>query len=124
MNQDNIQQLQKKLEDHEKRIRVLEGKGIKTSIGASLKKNKKTNSKNKGEDLFPPIQKLLKDEFFEEWKTDLEVCNMLTVKLLTKRTPLRASVVNVLRAMVKKGLLNRERIQKDKRSVFAYKQIS
>ena len=124
MASDNIQQILSKLEDHEKRIRALEGKRAKDLKTAPLGKKRKINTKNKDEDLFPPIQKLLKDGFFAEWRTDLEVCNTLTLKLLTKKTPLRASVVNVLRAMVKKGLLTREKIQKGKRFVLAYKQVS
>jgi len=118
---DNIQQILGKLEDHEKRIRALEGRKGKD---APLRERRKTDTRNKGEDLFPPIQKLLKDGFFAEWRTDIEVCNILVLKLLTKKTPLRASVVNVLRAMVKKGSLTREKTQKGKRSVLAYKQVS
>lgn len=121
---DNIQQILSKLENHEKRIRAFESEGAKDLKTVPLGKKRKVNPKNKGEDLFSPIQKLLKDGFFAEWRTDLEVCNTLTLKLLTKKTPLRASVVNVLRAMIKKGLLARKKIQKDKRSVFAYKQVS
>lgn len=124
MTQDNIQEILDKLEDHERRIRSLEGEDVKNFVEIQSEKKSKTNTKGKSEDLFPPIQKLLKDGFFQEWRTDLEVCNILTVKLLTKKTPLRASVVNVLRAMVKKGLLTREQIQRNKRTVFAYKQIS
>lgn len=124
MTYDNIQQILSKLEDHEKRIRALEGEEEKDLKMVLLGERQKINTKNKGEDLFPPIQKLLKDEFFTEWRTDVEVCNTLTLKLLTKKTPLRASVVNVLRAMVKKGLLTREKIQKGKRSVLTYKQVS
>ncbi|MDD5760737.1 MAG: hypothetical protein PHF45_01635 [Candidatus Pacebacteria bacterium] len=121
---DNVQQILGKLEDHEKRIRALEGRKVKDLKMASLEEERKTNTRNKGEDLFPPIEKLLKDGFFAEWRTDIEVCNTLTLKLLTKKTPLRASVVNVLRAMVKKGLLIREKIQKGKRFILAYKQVS
>ncbi len=112
------------LEDHEKRIRVLENGGAtKNHQVEQLKKKGKAKPKNKGEDLFPPIQKLLDDKFFKDWQTDLEVCNALRIKLLTKKKPLRASVVNVLRALVKKSLLTREKVQKNKRQVFAYKQI-
>ncbi len=124
MAQDNIQQILGKLEDHEKRIFALESKVIKDFGTVPVEKKYKAKAKNKGEDLFPPIQKLLKDGFFAEWRTDLEVCSALALKLLTRKTPLRASVVNVLRAMVKKGLLTREKIQKDKRSILAYKQVS
>lgn len=118
-------QFQKTIEqlaDHEKRIRVLESGEVKNPVrNGSADRNKKI-PKGNSEDLFPPIQKLFDSGFFKEWQTDLDVCNALTVRLLTKRKPLRASVVNVLRAMVKKDLLVRDKVQKNKRKVFAYKQ--
>lgn len=118
----DLNEINKILEDHEKRIGMLENSEAGNIKIEKLKTENKKNAKSKGEDLFPPIQKLLKDGFFKDWQTDLDVCNALIIKLLTKKKPLRASVVNVLRAMVKKDLLARERVQKNKRQVFAYKQ--
>lgn len=118
-----LQKIFTQLEDHEKRIRVIENNRGKNLGIEKLKIKKKTNAKNKGEDLFPPIQKLLEGGLFKDWQTDLNVCNALTIKLLTKKKPLRTSVVNVLRVFVKKELLTRDKIQKNKRQVFAYKQV-
>jgi len=124
MEQEQIKKVFDQLADHEKRIRVLENGGAtKNHQTEQLKKKGKAKLKNRSEDLFPPIQKLLDDKFFKDWQTDLEVCSTLRIKLLTKKKPLRASVVNVLRALVKNGLLTREKVQKKKRQVFAYKQI-
>lgn len=123
MTDEQFQKIFAELKDHEKRIRVLEGgRATKSHQIEQSKEKKGTKVKNKAEDLFPPIQKLLEGDFFKDWQTDLDVCNVLTIKLLTKKKPLRASVVNVLRAMVKKGLLVRDKVRKNKREVFAYKQ--
>lgn len=117
-----FQKIVEQLADHEKRIRILEGGEVKNPVRKKSADRSKKMPKGNSEDLFPPIQKLFDSGFFKEWQTDLDVCNALTVKLLTKRKPLRASVVNVLRAMVKKGLLVRNKVPKNKRRVFAYKQ--
>lgn len=118
-----LEKVLKQLESHENRIRALENAGSDDSPKGESASQKQEQLRGKGENLFPPIQKLLKDGFFTEGRNDVEVCSVLTLKLLTKKTPLRASVVNVLRAMVKKDLLTRDKIQRDKRSVLAYKQI-
>ena len=117
-----FEKILEQLADYEKRIRVLENTGSEISSEKKTAQYNKKPPKNKGENLFPPIQKLFDTMFFKEWQTDLDVCNALTIRLLTKRKPLRASVVNVLRAMVKKGLLVRDKVTKNKRQVFAYKQ--
>lgn len=122
MSDPQLQKIIEQLADHEKRIRVLEGGEVKNPIEKKPVDGREKRPKSKGEDLFPPIQKLFDTGFFKDWQTDLDVCNALTIKLLTKKKPLRASVVNVLRAMVKKGLLVRDKVQKNKRVVFAYKQ--
>lgn len=119
-----IQQILNRLNDHENRIHHLEGEGIKNPEAVLIEKKRKANARSKNDDLFSPIQKLLKDNFFAEARSDIEVCDALTLKLLTKKTPLRASVVNVLRALVKKELLIRDKIQKGKRSLLVYKQPS
>lgn len=99
------------------------GKEEKTKIKLAEKPNKNLlKIKGRNEDLHLPIEKLFQGGFFKDWHTDLEVCNTLTLKLLTKKTPLRASVVNVLRSMVKKEILIRDKIKKEKKEVFAYKQ--
>lgn len=119
-----LQKIVGQLKDHEKRISALENIEPINSSKNEPAQQKQKLSRSKGDDLFPPIQKLLNDGFFTEGRTDVEVCSTLTLKLLTKKTPLRASVVNVLRAMVKKGLLTRDQVQKDKRFVLVYKQSS
>jgi len=88
---------------------------------ASGTKSRKINVRSKGENLFPPIEKLLEEGFFNEWRSDVEVCKQLVLRLLTKKKPLRPSVVNVLRAKVKNETLVREKIQKEKRNVLSYK---
>ena len=122
MTAEQFQKILGQLENHEKRIRVLESTALANTSEKKPPKGRQKLSRDKGEDLFPSIQKLFKDGFFKNWQTDLEVCNTLIVNLLTKKRPLRASVVNVLRAMVKKGVLVRDKVQKNKRQVFAYKQ--
>lgn len=116
---EKIEQAKKLLDECLLSVSV-EEKVMKVKI---LKKTKKKQSKGANEDLHPPIEKLFQGGFFKEWHTDIDVCNTLTRKLLTKKTPLRASVVNVLRSMVKKEILVRDKIKKDKKEVFAYKQL-
>lgn len=120
----DLKKINKILRDHEKRIRILEDREVRNPFKKPFANTRKMRqkSKSKSENLFPLIQKLFDSEFFREWKTDLDVCEVLKVRLLTKKKPLRASIVNVLRVMVKKGLLVRDKIRKDKRKVFAYKQ--
>ena len=86
-------------------------------------KNRRQQSK-RVEDLSPPIQGLIQSGFFKEAKIDLEVVSELQRKLLTKKKPLRASVVNVLRKFVRKGVLDRIEITKDKKTLIAYKNNS
>jgi len=121
MTDEEFQKLVKRLEDHESRIRILEG--INTTDKRPLKNKTKTNSnkKGKGEDLFPPIQTLVKNDFFKDEKIDLDVVLELQRKLLTQKKPLRASVVNVLRRMVRGGILERTEIVRGKKTLIAYK---
>ncbi|MFH1233820.1 MAG: hypothetical protein V1649_04205 [Patescibacteria group bacterium] len=127
MNNPKINKIIAQLVNHESRICKLEGvtnKNTKIDLGVKQPgKTQKVLSKGKAENLFPPIQKLLDGGFFKDWQSDVDVCNVLTIRLLTKKKPLRASVVNVLRAMIKNGSLTREKVLKNKRQVFAYKQI-
>lgn len=114
-----MQKILERLEDCEKRIKVLEGNKIKgRSQKNSTHLGKKT--KKKAEDLNPPIQKLLKEGFFREAKIDKDVVTELQKRLLTRKTPLRASVVNVLRKLVREEILERTGIIKDKKQVIAY----
>lgn len=123
----NVIEITKKIEEAKKILDecldVISGEEGKTKMKLAGKPSKKhLKIKGGNEDLYLPIEKLFQGGFFKDWHTDLDVCNTLTLKLLTKKTPLRASVVNVLRAMVKKEALIRDKIKKDKKEVFAYKQ--
>jgi hypothetical protein len=98
-------------------------------VGVSKKeiqKNKpQTNKKrNKGIDLTQPIKKLYDDKFFSDHQTDLDVKNKLELDLLTDKSPKRPSIVNVLRKMVKSGLLVRGKISKGKKTIIGYKNKS
>mgnify|MGYP001575581284 CR=1 FL=1 len=113
MNQEEInKQIFERLEKLEGVVFATEKKAIK----------KEPTKRTKGIDLNIPISKLLSEGFFKSGRTDIEVCQELRLKLMTSKKPLRSSVVNVLRAMVKKGLLMREKMQKEKRTVLIYKQ--
>lgn len=120
MSDPQLQKIIEQLADHEKRIRVLEGNETKDhSQKKSTNFGKKT--KNKGEDLNPPIQKLVNESFFKEDKIDTDVVTELQRRLLTRKTPLRASVVNVLRKLVRDGVLERTDIVKGKKKLIAYR---
>ena len=89
-----------------------------------IKKNKsklRGRKKSKGIDLTQPIKKLYEDKFFSDSKTDLDVKDKLELDLLTEKSPKRSSIVNVLRKMVKDGLLTRDKILKGKRTIIGYK---
>ncbi|MCH7730871.1 DEAD/DEAH box helicase family protein, partial [Patescibacteria group bacterium] len=77
--------------------------------------------KSKAEDLVPQVKQLLQDGFFKEAKIDLDVISELQRRLLTRKKPLRASVVNVLRKMVRDGILERTEITRDKKILIVYK---
>lgn len=90
-----------------------------------IKKNRiEERQKDKSIDLIQPIRKLFDENFFSDYKRDVDVVKELRIKLLTTKTPKRASVTNVLRRMVKNGLLNREKIVSGKRKILAYKNKS
>jgi hypothetical protein len=113
MNQEEInKQLFERLERLEKAVFTTEKKEIK----------KETVKRAKNIDLNAPILKLHSSGFFKKGRTDIEVCEELHLKLLTPKKPLRSSVVNVLRSMVKKGLLVRENITRGKRTILIYKE--
>lgn len=98
-----------------------------TEIEKSIKmKKRKVKKHRKGSsiNLIQPIRKLFEENFFSDYKKDVDVLKELKTKLLTTKTPKRASVTNVLRKMVKNGLLNREKIISGKRKVLAYKKKS
>ena len=101
--------------------------GVSNTLTEEIKKNKPKLSgkkKNKAEDLKVPIQKLFDSGFLKEVKIDMDVSSELQKKLLTKQKPLRSSVVNVLRDMVRKGLLERVDVVKGKRTLIRYKNKS
>jgi hypothetical protein len=77
--------------------------------------------KNKAEDLKVPIMKLFDSGFFKEPKIDMEVFSELQKRLLTKQKPLRSSIVNVLRDMVRKDLLERVDVIRGKKKLIGYK---
>ena len=77
--------------------------------------------KNKAEDLKVPIMKLFDSGFFKEPKIDMEVFSELQKRLLTKQKPLRSSIVNVLRDMVRKDLLERFDVIRGKKKLIGYK---
>ena len=119
---EQIEKILQRLDAYDKRIGVLEGKKISTRMQEEKKVRKPI--KNKAEDLTPPIKKLFDEGFFKEAKVDLEVVDELKNRLLTKKKPLRASVVNVLRKMVREGLLERTTTAKGNKSLIAYKNKS
>lgn len=120
MLEDQIKTIFTQLEEHEKRIRAIED-GVAPSTKKKSVDNGGRGTKSKGEDLHAPIQRLVQDNFFKEAKTDLDVVSELQRRLLTRKKPLRASTVNVMRAMVRGGVLERTEIVKSKRTLIAYK---
>ncbi len=101
---------------------------IEIAIFGQDKTKKKTvkssKKKSRSEDLTAPIQKLFDGGFFKEMKIDTEVISELQKRLLTKQKPLRSSVVNVLRGMTRKELLERVSTTRGKRILIAYKNKS
>ena len=98
--------------------------GSSEDFVAEVKKNKPKlggKKKSKGIDLTQPIKKLYEDKFFSDSKTDLDVKDKLELDLLTEKSPKRSSIMNVLRKMVKDGLLTRDKILKGKRTIIGYK---
>lgn len=85
---------------------------------------KKAKKKSKAEDLKAPIMKLFESGFFKEAKIDTDVSSELQRKLLTKQKPLRSSIVNVLRSMVRKELLERTEVIQGKKKLIGYKNKS
>lgn len=94
-------------------------------LGKNVKKSAKiVKKKGKVEDLKTPIMQLFKSGFFKEAKIDMEVLFELQRKLLTKQKPLRSSIVNVLRSMVRKELLERIEVMREKKKLIGYKNKS
>lgn len=101
--------------------------GVSNTLTEEIKENKPKLSgkkKNKSIDLAQPIKKLYDDNFFSDCKTDLDVKDKLELDLLTEKSPKRSSIVNVLRKMVKIGLLTRDKISKGKKTIIGYKNKS
>jgi len=88
------------------------------------KMTKTLKKKGKAEDLKAPIMQLFKSGFFKEAKIDMEVSFELQRKLLTKQKPLQSSIVNVLRGMVRKELLERIEVIREKKKRIGYKNKS
>lgn len=80
-----------------------------------------TKKKGKAEDLKVPIMKIFDSGFFQEPRIDMEVFSELQKRLLTKQKPLRSSIVNVLRDMVRKDLLERVDVERGKKKLIGYK---
>lgn len=120
MAEEELQKILMQLEDHEKRIRALENGEVESS---TKKKPAELGRKvkSKGEDLYLPIEKLVQNGFFNETRIDLDVVSELQRRLLTRKKPLRASVVNVLRKMVRDGVLERMEAIKKEKTFIAYK---
>ncbi len=116
-----FQKILDQLENHEKRISLLEGSEVKNFPKKIPVDDKRKRTKGKGEDLHAPIQRLIQDDFFKEVRTDLDVVSELQRRLLTHKKPLRASVVNVMRKMVREGILERTEVIRDERTLIAYK---
>ena len=116
-----VDQIQEGLEEIKKKIGfsvVSEKVAKKEKVELNKKK------KSKGIDLSQPIKKLYDDNFFSDCKTDLNVKDKLELDLLTNKSPQRSSIANVLRKMVKTGLLTRDKITKGKKTIIGYKNKS
>lgn len=124
MDTSDIKDILDKLKDHEKRIYSLENIELKKVPKKESVKNIRKRSKARGEDLLPPIQGLVQGGFFEEARVDLDVVSELQRRLLTRKKPLRASVVNVLRRLVREGSLDRAEITRNKKTLIAYQNNS
>jgi len=119
-----IKKILAQLAEHEKRIHSLENIESKKVPKKESAKNMRKRSKARGEDLLPPIQGLVQGGFFEEARVDLDVVSELQRRLLTRKKPLRASVVNVLRRLVRVGSLDRTEITRNKKTLIAYQNNS
>jgi len=116
-----VGQIQEGLEEIKKEV------GFSTASEKAAKKEKvelDKKKKSKGIDLSQPIKKLYDNKFFSDCKTDLEVKDKLELDLLTDKSPKRSSIANVLRKMVKTGLLTRDKITKGKKTIIGYKNKS
>lgn len=116
-----VGQIQEGLEEIKKEVGF-----FAVSEKATKKEKVKLNKKKKGKsiDLSQPIKKLYDDKFFSDRKTDLDVKDKLELDLLTDKSPKRSSIANVLRKMVKTGLLTRDKITKGKKTIIGYKNKS
>lgn len=122
MTEDQIKKILAKLESHEARIGAIENIVQKksTKVGHGIGEKKQSQRKGKGDDLSAPVQKLLQGGYFKEARVDLDVVFELQRKLMTRKTPLRASVVNVLRNMVREDVLERTEVTRDGKILIAY----
>ena len=114
---EQIKKIFAQLADHESRLQRIEGSKPKSATKNVAVPQKRSG---KGEDLHPPIQKLFDSGFFDEARIDLDVVVELQKRLMTHKKPLRASVVNVLRSMVRTGSLERTQVTRDEKTLIAY----
>jgi hypothetical protein len=122
MNTEKILDLICKIENNITEIRkemgIENNQEIKKDSETAREDNKK---RSKAIDLTLPIKKLYDNNFFSDFKSDLDVVEKLKFDLLTNKVPKRASVVNVLRKMVKGGILIRSKMPRDKKTIIVYK---
>lgn len=99
--------------------------GLKAELGLEakekIKKPRKKRDMSKKLDLKTPIEALIEDGFFSDWKKDIHVVQKLKEKILMPRTLRRSSVTNVLRRLFGKGLLVRKEVVEGKKKVLVYK---
>lgn len=117
MSDNQIKKILTQLADYESRLQRLEGSKSKSTTKATTIPQKRSG---KGEDLHPPIQKLFDSGFFNEARIDLDVVSELQKKLLTRKKPLRSSVVNVLRKLVRDEVLERTEVVRNEKKLIAY----
>lgn len=116
-----VGQIQEGLEEIKKEIGF---SAVSEKVAKKEKVESNKKKKSKGIDLSQPIKKLYDNKFFSDCKTDLEVKDKLELDLLTDKSPKRSSIANVLRKMVKTGLLTRDKITKGKKTIIGYKNKS
>ncbi len=116
-----VDQIQEGLKEIKKEIGFF---AVSKKVAKKEKVELNKKKKSKGIDLSQPIKKLYDDKFFSDCKTDLDVKDKLELDLLTDKSPKRSSIANVLRKMVKTGLLTRDKITKGKKTIIGYKNKS
>lgn len=119
MNKEKILKLIDKIENASSQLRVELGFEVERKIKKPIKRKIKGKKLN----LETPIKTLIDDDFFSDWKKDVNVVQKLKEKILTPRTLRRSSVTNVLRRLFNKGLLTRKEVIEGKKRILVYKKI-